>query len=282
MKRFLGLLLVALAPMLHGQSSESLEFPGPENAPIYVIEGNFSQNTTLGYMDVHIDWSLAMNPANGALGGTGLFSIGGSFPYAGSYWPISFNGAVGVALVAKQAGDALRVNGKMTLKGTGSIAGFDVDRCLVTYSYSNLSVNPGTGTMSGTVSTKGSARVPGYGTFPINLPSQSIDQPLPDADVDGQWDSTGDWVSEINATVDAKGKISGTGELSVLDEDGEPYDLIAQKVSGNVKNGIVTMAASGNSKGTSKIKVNLTYQQSDDEAVPNRSSVSAYGQSRKF
>jgi hypothetical protein len=42
------------------------------------------------------------------------------------------------------------------------------------------------------------------------------------------------------------------------------------------------MAAAGNSKTTSKIKVNLTYLESNEETVVNKSSVSAYGQNRKF
>ena len=136
--------------------------------------------------------------------------------------------------------------------------------------------------MSGYGSAKGRAIVPGYGSYPVNVPTTYISQELPDTDTNGEWDSTGEWTEEVNATVDAKGKIVGTGELTVWDEFGEAYDVIPQKVSGKLKNGVVTLSAAGNSKPTSKIKVNLTYLQSNDETVANQSSVSACGQNRKF
>lgn len=275
-------LLLASASSLLAQSTESVEFAGPESAPIYVIEGQFSQDYSVGAMGFAVDWTLAMEPNSGVLAGTGLFSVNGSFVYGYSSYGIDFDGAVAVALTAKQAGTILRVSGKMALTGTGNIAGFPVDRCSINYNYSNLQVNPENGVMSGFMSARGTARVPGYGTFPITIPLQSIEQVLPDMDSDGQWDSTGEWTEEINATVDAKGRIAGTGELAVLDDNGEPYDLISQKISGNVKNGTVSLSAAGDSRSTSRIKVNLTYLQSNDEAVANKSAVSAYGQTRKF
>jgi hypothetical protein len=136
--------------------------------------------------------------------------------------------------------------------------------------------------MSGYISAKGRATVPGYGSFPVNVPRTYLSQELPDADTDGQWDSTGDWTAEIDATVTSRGKISGTGELAVLDEDGEVYDLIPQNVSGSLKNGTVSLKAAGNNRSTSKIKLNLTYLQANDETIVGKSAVSAYGQNRKF
>jgi hypothetical protein len=116
----------------------------------------------------------------------------------------------------------------------------------------------------------------------VNVPRTYLSQELPDADTDGQWDSTGDWTAEIDATVTSRGKISGTGELAVLDEDGEVYDLIPQNVSGSLKNGTVSLKAAGNNRSTSKIKLNLTYLQANDETIVGKSAVSAYGQNRKF
>jgi len=279
-KSFL-MFLFSCSCLFWAQAQESFELEGPDNAPIYVLEGDFTSSYTLSGVDYYLDWSCTMNPATGSLSGAGNFALDGSFYYYG-WQNIDFGGTIGVALTAKQAGSVVRVNGKMALSGGGSIAGYAVNSLTITYTYTNVDVDPDLGQMSGYISAKGRASVPGYGSFPVNVPRTYLSQPLPDADTDGQWDSTGDWTAEIDATVDGKGKINGTGELAVLDEDGEAYDLIAQKVTGRVKNGTVSLAAVGNNRTTSKIKVNLTYLQADDSTVPNKSGVSAYGQSRKF
>lgn len=272
----------ALCGKIQAQSPESFGFDGPNSAPIYVIEGNFSQNYSVNSMNFDVDWYMMMDPSSGSLIGTGNFAIDGYFYYYYNWWSINFSGSVAAAFTAKQAGTVLRVNGKMPMTGTGYFAGYYVDRCAVNYSYSNLQIDSVAGSMSGYISAKGTVRVPGYGTYPVNVPTQYLAQELPDVNQDGEWDSTGEWTAEVNATVDAKGKIVGTGELTVWDEFGEAYDVIPQKVSGKLKNGVVTLSAAGNSKPTSKITVNLTYLQSNDETVANKSSVSAYGQNRKF
>ena len=272
---------VALCGEIQAQSSESFGFDGPDNAPIFVIEGSFSQNYTVNSMNFDVDWNMMMDPSSGSLVGTGNFAIDGYFYYY-NWWGINFSGSVATAFTAKQAGTVLRVNGKMAMTGTGYLASYYVDRCAVNYTYSNLQVDSVAGSMSGNISAKGSVRVPGYGTYPVNVPRQYLAQELPDVNQDGEWDSTGEWTAEVDATVDAKGKIVGTGELTVWDEFGEAYDVIPQKVSGSLKKGVVALSATGNSKPTSKIKVNLTYLQSNDETVANKSSVSAYGQNRKF
>jgi hypothetical protein len=281
---FFSLLLSLLfipPSFLSAQTTESLEFEGPENAPIYVIEGDFSQSFSQDGMNYSVDWSMTMSPATGVLSGVGSFDIDGNFYYYGLQ-SISFTGNVAVDLAAKQAGSVVRVNGKMALSGSGSIAGYAVNSLIIRYTYTNVDIDPNLGQMSGYISATGRASVPGYGSFPVNVPKTYLSQALPDVDSDGQWDSTGDWVSEINASVDGKGKVTGTGDLSVLDEDGEAYDLIPQKVTGQVRRGTVSLAATGNSRATSRIKVNLTYLQANDETVSGKSSVSAYGQSRKF
>jgi len=271
----------AFCGRVKADSSESFEFDSPNSAPIYVIEGNFSQNYTVNSMNFDVDWNMMMDPSSGSLAGIGNFAIGGSFYYY-NWWSINFSGSLAAAFTFKQTGTVLRVNGKMAMMGTGYFAGYYVDRCAVNYTYSNFEIDSLAGRMSGNMIAKGSVRVPGYGTYPVNVPTQYLAQELPDVDQDGEWDSTGEWTAEVDATVDAKGRIVGMGELTAWDEFGEAYDVIPQKVSGSLKKGLVTLSAAGKSKPTSKIKVNLTYLQSNDETVANQSSVSAYGQNRKF
>ena len=271
----------AFCGKVEAQSSESFEFDSPNSAPIYVVEGDFLLSYRYDNIDYSLDWSCTMNPATGSLIGEGNFAFDGYFYYYG-WQSINFAGSMRVALTAKQAGNVVRVNGKMALSGGGSIAGYTVSSLAITYTYTNIDIDPVLGLMSGYGSAKGRAIVPGYGSYPIKVPTTYISQELPDTDTNGEWDSTGEWTAEVDATVDAKGKIVGTGELTVWDEFGEAYDVIPQKVSGKLKNGVVTLSAAGNSKPTSKIKVNLTYLQSNDETVANKSSVSACGQNRKF
>ena len=271
---FIGALLCG---KVQAQSPESVDFDGPENAPIYVIEGDFAQNYSVGGLTYDIDWSMSANPNLGTLIGTGLFDING---YNSGY-SVSFSGAVSIAFTVKQAGSVVRVNGKMGMAGAGYVSGVSCTANL-TYNFSNIDVDPLTSTMGGYVSAKGKVTIPGYGSQSINVPTTYLSQQLPDVNSDGQWDSTGEWTTEIDATVNSKGKIVGTGELTVWDEFGDAYDVIPQQVSGKLKNGVVSLAATGNSKPTSKIKVNLTYLESNEETVANQNSVSAYGQNRKF
>lgn len=223
------------------------------------------------------NWAVSMNPSTGALSGGGDFRANGTINSVSIDW----DGSLNTALNVKLAGSVLRVNGKMSITGSGTIAGYDLDRLALTYTLSNMDVNVAAVQMAGYVSVKGSAKIFGR-TIPLSLPRTYFAFDLPDEDSDGQWDSAGDWTASVDATVDGKGKLTGTGELSVLDENGEAFDVIPQKVTGQVRRGTVTLAATGNSRSTSRIKVNLTYLQADDSTVPNKSGVSAYGQSRKF
>jgi len=273
----ISLLLLAGAS-LSAQTTEALEFEGPENAPIYVIEGNFSQTYSRDGLTLALDdWAISMNPSTGALSGGGNFRADGTI----NSFAIDWDGSLNTALNVKQAGSVLRVNGKMSITGSGTIAGYALDRLVLTYTLTNMDVNVAAVQMAGYVSVKGSARIFGR-ILPLSLPRTYFAFDLPDVDSDGQWDSAGDWTASIDATVNGKGKLTGTGELAVLDENGEPYDLIPQKVTGQVRRGTVNLAATGNSRSTSRIKVNLTYLQANDATVPGKSAVSAYGQSRKF
>ena len=274
------LFLFCLASTCLGGSLDISEFEGPDNAPIYVIEGDFSYtDTTNGLTLAMNNWTISMNPSTGALSGGGDFRANGTINSVSIDWDGSLNTAMNV----KQAGSVVRANGKITINGGGTIAGFwTLDRLSLVYTLSNLTVDIVSKQMTGYVSATGVAKYFSILSIPLRLPRTYLSLDLPDEDRDGQWDSTGDWTASIDATVDGKGKITGTGELAVLNEDGEAYDLIPQKVSGSVKNGIVAMTATGNSRSTSRIKVNLTYRQANDAAVPGKSAVSAYGQSRKF
>jgi len=245
----ISLLLLAGAS-LSAQTTEALEFEGPENAPIYVIEGNFSQTYSRDGLTLALDdWAISMNPSTGALSGGGNFRADGTINSVAIDW----DGSLDSALNVKQAGSVLRVNGKMNIAGSGTIAGYTLDRLALTYTLTNMDVNVAAVQMAGYVSLKGSARIFGR-ILPLSLPRTYFAFDLPDVDSDGQWDSAGDWTASIDATVNGKGKLTGTGELAVLDENGEPYDLIPQKVTGQVRRGTVNLAATGNSRSTSRIK----------------------------
>ena len=64
----------ALCGKIQAQSSEDpLYLTGPDNAPIYVIEGNFSQNYTVNSMNYDVDWNMMMDPSSGSLVRNGEF-----------------------------------------------------------------------------------------------------------------------------------------------------------------------------------------------------------------
>lgn len=278
MKKLTPLFLLCLASTCLGGSLDISEFESPANAPIYVIDGDIDYNENLNGLSVSLRWSSTMNEATGTLAGSGDFTINGNVNSLAIDWA----GTIGANMNVKVAGSVVRANGKMTMSGSGTIARITLDRLSLVYTFLNFDVNPATGQMAGYVSLKGTASLLG-GTVPLSLPKTNLAMDLPDVDMNGQWDSAGDWkISDIVATVDGKGKIAGTGKFAVLDGNGSPYDIIEQKISGIVKKGVVSMTAVGNSKSTSKIKEILTYRQSDDQTVANKSSATAYGQSRKF
>jgi len=278
MKEMATLLLLCLASSCLGESLDIIAFESSGNAPIYVIDGDIIYNSTSNGLTVGLDWNSSMNAATGSLVGEGDYTISGSVDSLAIDW----EGTIGANMNVKVAGSVVRANGKMTMSGSGTINSYSLDRLSLVYTFSNFDLNPIAGQMAGFVSLKGTASLLGR-TYPLSLPKTYLAMDLPDEDMNGQWDSAGDWkISDIVATVDGKGKIAGTGKFAVLDENGSPYDTIEQKISGIVKKGVVSMTAVGNSKSSSKIKEILTYRQSDDQTVANKSSATAYGQSRKF
>ena len=278
MKKLIPLFLLCVASTCLGGTLDISEFNGPDNAPIYVIDGDIDYNDTLNGLSVSLGWSSNMNVATGTLTGSGDFTINGSV----NSLAIDWEGTIGANMNVKVAGSVVRANGKMTMSGSGTISGYTLDRLALLYTFTNFDVNPATGQMAGYVSLKGTAKLLGR-TLPLSLPKTYLAMDLPDEDMNGQWDSAGDWkISDIVASVNGKGKVVGTGNFTSLDENGNPYDSIEQKISGTVKNGVVSLTATGKLKSSSKIKEILTYRLSDDQTVAKKSSVSAYGQSRKF
>jgi len=270
---------MAEASFCPGQSLGLNDFPGLAKAPIYVIEGNFDYRGTTNGLTVDLQCSSSMDPATGALQGSGDFTIQGSF----NSFAIDWLGTIGVDMNVKTAGSAVRVNGKLNMNGSGTVAGVTLEKLSLIYRFTNFDVEAATGEMAGYVSLKGSARLLGE-NVPLSLPKTHLSLDLPDFDEDGQWDSTGQWrISDISATVDGKGKIKGTGKFAALDEAGNPYDIpLEQKITGTVQNDVVTLDAVGSSKSTSKVKARLVYRQSDGQMFPKKNSVTAYGQSRTF
>ena len=91
----------------------------------------------------------------------------------------------------------------------------------------------------------------------------------------------GVWSASYDFSVLAKGKLSGTGTITVGPQD-DPVDEVAQKVSGtrNTKTGIYSWTTTSNSRADAKVKV--TIKHTDTDVVDNANSVSAAAQTRKF
>jgi hypothetical protein len=302
MKWFTLLFLLCVASTCLGQGGPIKVFFYPVPAPataIYPINGALTLEylaSDLGYVpenainptteglsvvdevSVGLDWFLSMNAATGALAGNGDFTINGDVNFRAVDWA----GTIRANMNVKLAGSVVRANGKMTMSGGGTIAEYTLDRLSLVHTFLNFNVNPATGQMAGYASLKGTAKLLGR-TLPLSLPKKYLAMDLPDEDMNGKWDSEGSWkISDIVSKVNGKGEITGTAKFTSLDEHGNPYDIIEQKISGTVKNGVVSLTATGKSRSTSKIKETLTYRLSDGQMVRNKSSVSAYGQSRKF
>ena len=207
MKKLTPFFLLCLVSTCLGGSLDISEFESPANAPIYVIDGDIDYNDTLNRLSVSLGWSSNMNEATGTLTGSGDFTINGSV----NSLAIDWEGTIGANMNVKVAGSVVRANGKMTMSGSGTISGYTLDRLALLYTFTNFDVNPATGQMAGYASLKGTAKLLGR-TLPLSLPKTYLAMDLPDEDMNGQWDSAGDWkISDIVASVDGKGKVVGTG-----------------------------------------------------------------------
>lgn len=284
MRRFLAVVVFCPALPLWAQTLETLDFSGPVSAPIYVLDGQFQYQTNVNGVSMNLDWAGSMDPATGIFSGKGNFSANGSLL---SIIPIDWDGNVSTTMNLKAAGNVLRVEGKMSVTGSGTVGNDTVDNLVLDYTLANLDVNAAASRMRGYVSFRGFAKVRGR-TLPLAFPKTYLSLGLPDENHDGKWDSGGDWTEAVTISIDAKGKVSGNGEFEVLDEQGGSFDLIYQKITGTLKKGTVTLTASGSQSSTAKVKISLTYPQPSDPSartvatMNGKSSVSAYGQSRKF
>ena len=81
MRKFFYLSLLCVASSCLGRSLDIIEFDGPDNAPIYVIDGDINYNDTINGLTVGMDWSSSMNAATGSLAGKGDYTISGRVNY---------------------------------------------------------------------------------------------------------------------------------------------------------------------------------------------------------
>ncbi len=161
----------------------------------------------------------------------------------------------------------------------------------------DMELNPATGEQSGMMSISGSLK-----DKKLNIPLQQapmltvIPRPQNLAGLDGWmggfyttsypdgWrDMTGRWSTSVRPSTDSKGKVTGTAEL-VIGDPSDPYATVAQKITGKLdsKTGVVSITGVGINKSTSKVKILLNYWLETGELVPNKNSISAYGQTQRF
>ena len=128
------------------------------------------------------------------------------------------------------------------------------------------------GQMAGTVTGYRSGRLIKNSKYNENFTQEFTDIVVEDQGV---------WSASYDFSVLAKGKLSGTGTITVGPQD-DPVDEVAQKVSGtrNTKTGIYSWTTTSNSRADAKVKV--TIKHTDTDVVDNANSVSAAAQTRKF
>ncbi len=273
-------------------AQEVMNIEGPPSAPIYVLEGHFVQsfdsNLSNGQFHAEVDADETMDINTGALTAQGSMLMEG-VAYT-DYGAASFDLGANMTIkaVVKQAGTAVRWSGKAAVKGGGGVDvpyyGYEPVTFAMTLTYTNMTLDPASGEQSGQVSLSGSAKANGVKVPIKQAPTYTVIPRPENLQISGEWkDTSGRWASSISPSVDSKGKVSGIAQL-VLGDPADPYAIVDQKVAGklNAKTGIVAITGIGASKSTSKTKISLSYLQSTVEIVPNKSSVSAYGQTKRF
>jgi hypothetical protein len=287
---FYALCFAVTAPNL--VSSEIFEFEGPENAPIYVLEGDFQQTASIaqngGTLYYSTDISATMNVNTGQMESVGGFSVSGSQVVGGLSWFMEMDMLLSMKAVMKQAGNAVRWSGKAQMSGPMSFSSTqgDLDAFVTgTFNYTNVALDTQTGEQNGLMSFKATAWTSAGYKFPLNQPATPTFFPRPTVySSEGEWqDAAGDWTAEITADVHPKGNIRGTGRL-VVGDPSDPYANVAQSVSGkiNAKSGVVSLSATGNTRSTSRVRVTLNYLDRTGETVAGKNSVAAYAQTRKY
>jgi hypothetical protein len=274
-------------------AQETIEFQGPENAPIYVMEGDFQQSATMtmygGNWDVQTDMQATMDVNSGAMTSAGQMTISGSGVVDGISLEMDMDMSFAMKSVAKQAGNTVRWSGDAAMSGPMLIqaAGYPAESFFVkgVWKYKNITLDPETGEQTGTMSYKAVA-LSSYGDkIPLSQSAATTTFPRPTiyASV-GEWQEVaGDWSADIVANVYPNGKITGTGDL-IVGDPADPYANVDQNIKGklNPKTGVVSLSGSGATKSTSKVKVTLNYLNSTGDTISGKSSVNAFAQSRKF
>jgi len=291
---YLGCAMLCLAFAISTVSAqEVVEFEGPDNARIYVLEGNFKQSFSLPVQGTtwyyETDTQETMNVNSGEKLGVGTISAVGLGVFNGQSFRLTMDLSLGIKAVVKQAGESVRWSGVAGMSGpmVAEQAGNPTLRAQMygIYTYKNITMDPATGEQTGLTSYRAVA-VDEYGQrFPLSQPPTITTIPRPTVySSEGEWrEAAGDWSSEIVADVYPNGKITGTGDLIVGDPE-DPYASVDQNVKGtlNSKAGVVSLSGTGATKGTSKVKVTLNYVNSTGDTVAGKSSVNAYAQKRKF
>jgi hypothetical protein len=280
-----GIVFASLA----ASAQETLEFEGPTNAKIYVLEGNFKDSFSMPVSGVtwyyQTDFQATMGVNSGAITWAGSASAQAALDQG----ILSMNLSVAAKGVAKQAGSTVRWSATMAASGPATMQFYNSfsESVFITgsFNYKNMTLDEQTGQQIGTVSYRYVARNAYGQKFPFAQSPTVTTIPRPTIySSEGEWrEAAGDWSSEIDADVYPKGRISGTGNLIVGDAE-DPYANVVQNIKGKVnsKTGVVSITGSGASKSTSKVKVTLNYMNSTGDTVAGKSSVNAYAQSRKF
>lgn len=291
---YLGCAMLYLAFAISTVSAqEVVEFEGPDNARIYVMEGNFKSSYSLpisgGTWYYETDYDSTMDVNSGALTSIGNFSAAGAGISNGMQYQTVMDISVSLKGVSKQAGNAVRWSAKAAMTGPMTVqqGNYPPQTAQVNgvWIWTNMTLDPATGEQTGTTSYRATA-TDAYGQkFPlVQTPTQTT---LPRPTVyasEGEWrEVAGDWSAQIAANVYPNGNITGTGDLIVGDPE-DPYANVDQNVKGklNSKTGVVSLGGTGATRGTSKVKVTLNYVNSTGDTVAGKSSVNAYAQKRKF
>lgn len=291
-KLFGTVILSILAPFA-ASAQEVVEFEGPDNAPIYVMEGEFKQTASLEQMGgtwfYETDIAATMNVNSGAMTSVGTMAIEGTGFVNGVQFAMSMDISLAMKSVMKQAGNSVRWSGKAAMTGPMTIAasgyGSDSFNLSGIWRYRNMTLDPATGEQTGLMSYNATGRNAYGQRLPIRqAPTQTIFPRPTIYSSEGEWrDAAGDWSTDITADVYPNGKIKGMGELTVGDPE-DPYANVEQKVTGklNSKTDVVTLKSRGATKTTSKVRVTLNYVNATGDTVAGKSSVRAYAQRRKF
>jgi hypothetical protein len=288
-KTNLFLLSALFGSLVFASAQDSIEFEGPDEAPIYVLEGDFKQSFTspvLGEIwNYTTEFQGTMDVNSGAMLLVGQAKTEGMSN--GSLLNMDFSMAM--KGVAKQAGAALRWSAKAAMSGQFSArsGGLITESGIIsgTYQFRNMILDEITGEQTGIVSYSAVIRNNFGSRFPFIQPPTQTTLPRPTIYAsEGEWrEVAGDWSSNITADVFPNGRIAGTGLLVVGDSE-DPYANVAQNIKGklNPKTGVATLNGAGATKSTSKVRITLNYVDSEGETLPGKSSVSAYAQKRRF